>query len=244
MNKTEQIRRLMAELKAITGLGTNCVSFDGMHVIEGKLAAKGTDLHYHPYCPFFGSESCLPHWLRPPVADGLIHCPDGHCFAHVPLLDGDLSCGLILLGPLPQYVLQDDFQMGALYTLLQSFACLMEKRGLLPRRNDTFAAISHYVSSHLTDDLSMETMQAHLYLSASTISRVVKQESGLPLRLYIQYRRLEAARWLLLTTSLPIIQIAEQCGINDFNYFSRIFKKQYGMSPTNMRSHVAGRTFK
>lgn len=239
MNKTEQIRIMMAEIMAITGFGANCISADTMQVIDGTPACTAADTHYHPNCPFFGSESCIPHWLHQPMEDGLIHCPSGYSFAHIRLLEGDLFCGLLLLGPLPQGILKNEFQLNSLYTLLHAFGCLMEKRGLLPRRNDTFAAISHYVAGHLTDDLSMETMQAHLYLSASTISRVVKQESGLPLRLYIQSRRLENARWLLLTTSLPIIQIAEQCGINDFNYFSRIFKKQYGMSPTALRIQAA-----
>jgi len=239
MNKTEQIRHMMAEIMSITGFGCNCVNTNTMQVIDGTPACKNADAHYHPSCPFSGSQSCIPHWLKPAAQEGMIQCPSGYSFAYIRLLDGDLFCGLLLLGPLPQQVLKNDFQMNAFYTMLHSFGCLMEKRGLLPRRNDTFAAISHYISSHLTDDLSMETLQAHLYLSASTISRVVKQESGMPLRLYIQSRRLEAARWLLLSTSLPIIQIAEQSGINDFNYFSRIFKKQYGISPTAMRSQAA-----
>lgn len=230
---------MMAEIMSITGFGTNFINPDTMQVVDGTPAYKAAEPHYHPDCPFSNMESCIPHWLGHPSEDGLFHCPSGYSFAYIRLLDADLFCGLLLLGPLPQHVLKDSFRLNALYTLLQSFGCLMEKRGLLPRRNDTFAAISRYVSGHLTDDLSMETLQANLYLSASAISRMVKQESGLPLRLYVQHRRLEAARWMLLTTSLPIIQIAEQCGVNDFNYFSRIFKKQYGVSPTAMRSQAA-----
>lgn len=238
MNKTEQIRLMMAELMSITGFGANCINTDTMQVIDGTPAYKNPNAHYHPDCPYSGLQSCIPHWLRQPAEDGLFHCPSGYSFAYIRLLDADLFCGLILLGPLPQQVLKNEFQLNALYTLLKAFGCLMEKRGLLPRRNDTFATISRYVSNHLTDDLSMETLQANLYLSASTISRVVKQESGMPLRLYVQSRRLEAARWMLLTTSLPVVQIAEQCGVNDFNYFSRIFKKQYGISPTTLRSQT------
>lgn len=242
MNKTEQIRHMMAEITAITGFGASSINIDGLQVIDGTPAGKISDTHFCPDCPFFGKESCIPYWLRQPVDEGLIHCPGGHCFVHVQLLDGDLFCGLLLLGPLPQGILKNHFRLSALYTLLESFGCLMEKRGLLPRRNDAFAAVSRYVSGHLTDDLSMETLQTNLYLSASTISRVVKQKSGMPLRLYIQSQRLDAARRLLLTTSLPVIQIAEQCGVNDFNYFSRIFKKQYGMSPTAMRAQAAEKT--
>ena len=57
----------------------------------------------------------------------------------------------------------------------------------------------------------------------------------MPLRLYIQARRLEAARLMLLGTSMTVIQVAENCGISDFNYFARIFKKRYGMPPSALR---------
>lgn len=240
MTKDDQIKLLMTELTAITGLGANCINLDNLKVIDGTPKGKFPDTHYCPDCPLFGLDSCIPYWLKQPSSDGLIHCPGKHSFAHTQLLNGDLVCGLLMLGPLPQGLIKNHSRLAAMHTLLQSFACLMEKRALLPQRNDAFAAISRYIASHLTDDLSMETLQANLYLSASTISRVVKHESGIPLRLYIQSHRLEAARRLLLTTNLSIIQIAEQCGVNDFNYFSRIFKKQYGMSPSVMRLEING----
>ncbi len=43
---------------------------------------------------------------------------------------------------------------------------------------------------------------------------------------------------MLLTTSMTVMQVAERCGINDFNYFARIFKRRYGMSPSALRGRV------
>ncbi len=57
----------------------------------------------------------------------------------------------------------------------------------------------------------------------------------MPLRLYVQARRLEAARQMLLGTSMTVMQVAEKCGVSDFNYFARIFKKRYGMPPSALR---------
>ena len=34
---------------------------------------------------------------------------------------------------------------------------------------------------------------------------------------------------------MTVMQVAEKCGINDFNYFARIFKKRYGMPPSALR---------
>jgi AraC-like DNA-binding protein len=36
-------------------------------------------------------------------------------------------------------------------------------------------------------------------------------------------------------SSLTVMQVAEKCGISDFNYFARIFKKRYGMPPSELR---------
>ena len=54
---------------------------------------------------------------------------------------------------------------------------------------------------------------------------------------YIQYCRLEYAKKLLKNTEDTIAQISEQCGISDFNYFSRLFKRQYGVSPREYRKN-------
>jgi AraC-like DNA-binding protein len=46
---------------------------------------------------------------------------------------------------------------------------------------------------------------------------------------------MDHAAYLLLSTSLPICEIARACGIPDYNYFSKLFKKEYGCSPTVYR---------
>ena len=52
---------------------------------------------------------------------------------------------------------------------------------------------------------------------------------------YISSVRIEHAKNLLATTSAPIGSIALNVGIDDANYFTRIFKKFVGMSPTEYR---------
>jgi AraC-like DNA-binding protein len=118
---------------------------------------------------------------------------------------------------------------------MDAMAAKMERLGLLARRSDLFARLSRHIAAHLTDELTVETLHHALYASESALSHAVKQETGMPLRLYIQARRLETARLMLLGTSMTVMQVAEKCGINDFNYFARIFKKRYGMPPSALR---------
>jgi two-component system response regulator YesN len=50
---------------------------------------------------------------------------------------------------------------------------------------------------------------------------------------------MEKAKWYLQNTDLDIISIAYQIGFNDSNYFSRIFKKKFGIPPMEFRRQAA-----
>ena len=118
---------------------------------------------------------------------------------------------------------------------MEALSAQMERLGLMTRRNDLFARLSRHITGHLTDELTGDALHRALYTSESALAHAVKQETGMPLRLYVQSRRLEAARLMLLGTSMTVMQVAEKCGINDFNYFARIFKKRYGVPPSALR---------
>ena len=52
---------------------------------------------------------------------------------------------------------------------------------------------------------------------------------------YINKLRLSKAKTLLANTNLSIEQISLKCGFNEYSYFTRLFKKQFGQTPTNYR---------
>ena len=55
----------------------------------------------------------------------------------------------------------------------------------------------------------------------------------------IAARRVQAAKKLLASGDLPVSAIAEEVGFSDYNYFTRIFKSQTGMSPRDFRKKAA-----
>ncbi len=101
--------------------------------------------------------------------------------------------------------------------------------------SDHFSRIKHYINTNLSSDLSSELLCAQLLIPRNSLFKVVKQQTGMTLGQYIQFCRLEYAKKLLEDTEETIAQISEQCGVNDFNYFSRLFKKQYGITPREYR---------
>ena len=91
------------------------------------------------------------------------------------------------------------------------------------------------VESGLTGELSLSTLAATLNVNASYLSSTFKKETGQTVTGYINARRMKTGAHLLQTTRLQVQTIAQHCGISDVNYFSKLFKKHYGMTPKQFR---------
>ena len=73
-------------------------------------------------------------------------------------------------------------------------------------------------------------------MSSSRFSTVFSQQNGQTFTEYLMYLRLTRAKELLRTTAERSSQIAREVGYNDAHYFSYIFKKNVGMTPSEYRS--------
>lgn len=94
------------------------------------------------------------------------------------------------------------------------------------------------IDSDLTADLSLNAMSAICNVSPSYFSALFKKETGLTLTEFVNKRRISLAKHLLKTTNLQIQTIAQHCGILDFHYFCRMFKKSVGQTPTQYRENL------
>lgn len=92
-----------------------------------------------------------------------------------------------------------------------------------------------YIHRNLTRALSVKEIAAQVGLSPNRLSSKFHGEVGQPLTAYVARRRMEEAASLLAYTNFSVQDICAQVGILDSNYFSRAFKKQYGLTPTAYR---------
>ena len=79
------------------------------------------------------------------------------------------------------------------------------------------------------------TIAQVLALSRAQLDRRIKRLTGKTPSAYLLDRRMTYARELLLTTKMPIAEIAVACGFEDTSYFTRVFKQHYGSTPSAMR---------
>jgi len=97
--------------------------------------------------------------------------------------------------------------------------------------NKITPAVEYMTSNYATSGLSNKEYAAMCFLSESRFMQIFKKMVGTTPQKYIENKRLEAAKGLLMTSKLRISEIANMVGYHDAYYFSRIFKKVYGISP-------------
>ena len=92
------------------------------------------------------------------------------------------------------------------------------------------------LESNYSQPYSLEDLAKRVHVSEEHLSRQFKKEVGSTLTTYIGDLRIKKAAEMLRTTQLSISEIAMYVGYSDSNYFVKVFKKRYGMTPSAYRS--------
>lgn len=97
------------------------------------------------------------------------------------------------------------------------------------------AQIDKYIHENLSGQVSVAELCSEFHLSRYEIYNICNEYFCCTPAEYIKKCRLSYACKLLSTTALPVNQIAVKCGIEDYNYFSKIFRSTYQTTPTAYR---------
>lgn len=95
-----------------------------------------------------------------------------------------------------------------------------------------------YIEDQYLKPLSLEDIAGKSNISIRHLNRIFRSYYQMTPISYVHKLRLEKACHLLKNSNLSITQISYDCGFNDSNYFTRQFKKAYGVSPKNYRQNL------
>ena len=87
-------------------------------------------------------------------------------------------------------------------------------------------------------DLTLQVVANELNISANYLSNVFSKNRGIPFRKFMQQYRVQQAEKLLIETNLEIGTIAEIVGFTDSNYFTKVFREYYHLTPYRYRLQV------
>lgn len=114
--------------------------------------------------------------------------------------------------------------------------CLLVKEHSLKKYSNLVGRVITLIAYDLAADLSLKSIADNLNVNASYLSAAFKKECGETLTDYVRRKRMENAAYILTHTDKQIQTVAAECGIMDLNYFIKLFKRIYGMTPTQYRS--------
>ena len=112
---------------------------------------------------------------------------------------------------------------------------ILQKNLIKPSRIQLFNMVDQYITEHMDDNITVESLCETFNISRTRLYTAMKPYVNGGIAAYIRKKRLELAKELLKTTDMGISEICDRVGFSDYNYFLRAFKKQYGLSPKNMK---------
>ena len=113
--------------------------------------------------------------------------------------------------------------------------CAYVRRYSLKEYSPAVQKVMNYVNLNVAEPLTLKSLAAMCFISPSYLSALFKQETGSTLIDYINTQRVNRAAQLLVQNNHTIAAVAEEVGILDVNYFTKIFKKTLGVTPTRYR---------
>ena len=125
-------------------------------------------------------------------------------------------------------------QLAAIYDFAERMA---RSRIPLDMTKDIYDSIQ-YISTHLNERISVESVAESIGKSRSYLSRKFKSELGFQISDYIMRRKLEEAKVLLSYTDKSLSEISEYLCFSSQPYFQNVFKKKYGVTPGEYRKKV------
>lgn len=101
------------------------------------------------------------------------------------------------------------------------------------------AEISRFIDAHYGEDISMQDAAAALRYSDAYFCKLFKQCFKVNFSAYLNEYRVNKARQLILDPRLSLKDIGAAVGYSDANYFTRVFKRLIGQTPSEYRMAAA-----
>ena len=125
-------------------------------------------------------------------------------------------------------------KLNDLLTLLMESSWHREAHTNAPKKMD-ISLVKSFLDEHYKEKLSLESVASHFFIDKHYLARLFKEQYGVTLVTYLQQVRITHAKRMLRFTDKSIEEIGLECGIGELNYFSRVFKKLEGVSPSEFR---------
>ena len=107
-------------------------------------------------------------------------------------------------------------------------------------KQDIVAAVKRYVREHISEDIYIADIAGQVYLNEQYLMRTFKKITGISILEFITDERVRLAKELLVSTDHPVKQVADNVGYGNYSYFTKLFKRNTGLTPQAYRRAHGG----
>ena len=130
-------------------------------------------------------------------------------------------------------------------SFLQILVILNKESHILPNlqkdsavSKDLIEQVSIYISTHLEENLSLNALADHFFVSPSYLSRLFKKTTSIHLSTFINEQKIQRAIYLMESDRIPFTQVAKRSGFSCISSFNRVFKTITGSTPTEYKAII------
>lgn len=139
--------------------------------------------------------------------------------------------------------IENSMTMGQLDSILENMVedyCRLVRTYSLSRFSRPVQRAMNYITLNLTQNLSLNIVAAQVELAPAYFGNLFKKEYKRPVTSYIHEKRIEHAAILLRRSLIPVSEVAARSGFLDASYFTYLFRRAMGMTPTVYRMKYRG----
>ena len=134
----------------------------------------------------------------------------------------------------------DSYSMDAIRLKVGELFLLIARESAKPHEEKQESPLvekaANYIRKHYMEAMTLQDAAKYCYVSREHLSRIFKKETGFGFNEYLSIYRLKKAKTMLMENpKIKISQAALSCGFSDSNYFSKQYKKMYGVAPSDAK---------
>lgn len=143
----------------------------------------------------------------------------------------DLYSDEMIISPIKYLTDQERIE----HTLARITSLFRDFCELYPRHSEQLEDVISIILNYPEGDLRQKTLCMQLRLNSTYLSTVFLAQTDIRFVDYVNTVKLKRAAWLLTYTNTSIAEIAQRLDYKDISYFSRLFSKKYGLTPSTYR---------
>ena len=107
-------------------------------------------------------------------------------------------------------------------------------------KQDIVGTVKRYVREHIQEDIYIADIAKQVYINEQYLMRTFKKITGISILEFITNERVWLAKELLAKTDYPVKQVADSVGYGNYSYFTKLFKRNTGLTPQAYRQTHGG----